>query len=152
MKRESLTIRNTRLVKNSHFLCNTKFIQEFSKWVIKNASVLDLAEQQGNASISGFFEVSSDAELGSWWCISNKIWRKAKCWVKRLTLLAYKSLKMCGSILYCQLYPEWFLVQSLSLYCVECVITHIQGNIAITVYWNVSENSGFHSKDHYVWC
>ena len=73
MERMSLTIRNTRLVKNSHFLCNTKFIQEFSKWVTKNASLLDMAEQQGIASNSGFFQVSSDAELGVWWCFSNNI-------------------------------------------------------------------------------
>ena len=114
MKRMSLTIMNTRLVRNSHFLCNTKFIQEFSEWVVKNASVLDLAEQQGNTNNSGFFQVSSDAELGIWWCISIKIWSKAKCWVKRLKLLAYKSLKMCGMCYFS--YSGWKNVKNLFQY------------------------------------
>ena len=46
--------------------------QEFSKWVSKKSSLLDLAEQKGNYIESGSFQVSSDPELGIWWCFVNK--------------------------------------------------------------------------------
>jgi len=46
-------------------------LQEFSKWSNKNSALMDLAENKERDINSGKFQVSLDAELGIWWCLSN---------------------------------------------------------------------------------